>query len=157
MNEIIKAALDGLEVTIRPDCWPNRFPVQGIHVKTAVQTDNRPELNRIYEMVQAITWGEFKGVEFAEEYVNASVREMARVIRTQNPAGEWALDQKEVEKAAQARAEDAGQILRIVEDHPLTVDDVQIYAWFSEHTGLHGKKLTEFLREAITAKRAGKF
>ncbi len=159
-SEIIKAALDGLEVTITPDCWPDHCPVHGIRVITAAQIDNRPTVNRGCKMVQDIKWGEFKGVEIVEEYVNASVREMVRVIRTGDPAGEWALKRREIEERIQAtrqKTTDAQRVLRIVEDYPLTVDDVEIYARFCQETGLHGETLMKFLRDAIITKREGKF
>ena len=54
-------------------------------------------------------------------------------------------------------APEAAQVLNIVERWSLTVDDVEIYAEFSSDTALHGEHLKSFLREAIKAKRDGRF
>lgn len=61
------------------------------------------------------------------------------------------------ENAIHPQATDADRVLRTIENYPLTVEDVEIYARFCEETGIHGKNLTDFLREAITAKRKKRF
>ena len=51
------------------------------------------------------------------------------------------------ENAIHPQATDADRVLRTIENYPLTVEDVEIYARFCEETGIHGKNLTDFLRE----------
>lgn len=67
------------------------------------------------------------------------------------------MDREKGSVATYQKIEDAHRVLRVVENYPLTVADVEIYAQFCEKTGLHGQNLKVFLREAITAKRNRKF
>lgn len=73
------------------------------------------------------------------------------------PAGKAAATGAGKESAIHPQATDADRILRTIEDYPLTVDDVEIYARFCKETGIHGETLAGFLWEAITAKRQRKF
>jgi len=54
-------------------------------------------------------------------------------------------------------APEAARVLNVIERWPLTVEDVEIYGEFSGDTALHGEHLKSFLREAIKAKRDGRF
>ena len=54
-------------------------------------------------------------------------------------------------------APEVAQVMNVIERWPLTSKDVEIYAWFSEDTALHGDSLRSFLKEAIKAKKDGKF
>lgn len=76
-NEIVKAALDGVKITIESDCWPLRRKPQGIHISMTKQT-----WNGVRTMNREIKFGELTGNKALEELLNTEVRGMAEIIET---------------------------------------------------------------------------
>lgn len=76
-NQIVKAALEGVKITIESDCWPFRRKAQGIHISITKQT-----WNGVRTMSREVRFGELSDLEALEELVNTEVRGMAEAIET---------------------------------------------------------------------------
>lgn len=75
-NEIVKAALDGVKITIESDCWPLRRKPGGIRVTMTKQT-----WNGVRTMAQEITLDELPSAAL-EEAIGKAVRGMTEIIET---------------------------------------------------------------------------
>ena len=151
MNEFSEVLLKGVCISLSPEKGPTGR-VERVRISTQAET-----WNGVRTLNQAFERDELERTGNPDEWILRTALDMAEIIDRPEAYVPRALELTDPERAVHQRAEEASRVLRIVENCPLTVDDVEIYARFCEQTALHGPGLIEFLRGAITAKQEGKF
>lgn len=76
-GEIARFALDGLHISIVPDCWPLSCKAGGIRLSMTAQTWNGSRT-----LNQAFTREELSAAENPDELITRAIQGMAEVIRT---------------------------------------------------------------------------